>query len=138
MSNNNYTTFTDVNTLGEFGLIDDLTQHIQIYNTNTVKGVGDDAAIIQNDGEVTVVSTDMLIEGIHFDLMYTPLKHLGYKSVVVNVSDIFAMNAVPTQITVSIAVSNKYSLEALREFYEGIHLACKMYKVDLIGHDIIS
>ena len=138
MSNNNYTTFTDVNTLGEFGLIDDLTQHIQIYNTNTVKGVGDDAAIIQNDGEVTVVSTDMLIEGIHFDLMYTPLKHLGYKSVVVNVSDIFAMNAVPTQITVSIAVSNKYSLEALREFYEGIHLACKMYKVDLIGGDTTS
>lgn len=137
-NNNNYTTFTDVNTLGEFGLIDDLTQHIHLYHTNTIKGVGDDAAIIYNDGEVTVVSTDMLIEGIHFDLMYTPLKHLGYKSVVVNVSDIFAMNAVPTQITVSIAVSNKYSLEALREFYEGIHLACKMYKVDLVGGDTTS
>ena len=138
MSNNNHITFTDVNTLGEFGLIDDLTKDIQLYHTNTIKGVGDDAAVIHNASEVTVVSTDMLIEGIHFDLMYTPLKHLGYKSVVVNVSDIFAMNAVPTQITVSIAVSNKYSLEALREFYEGIHLACKMYKVDLIGGDTTS
>ncbi|HMR89274.1 MAG TPA: thiamine-phosphate kinase [Saprospiraceae bacterium] len=138
MSNNNHITFTDVNTLGEFGLIDDLTKDIQLYHTNTIKGVGDDAAVIHNASEVTVVSTDMLIEGIHFALMYTPLKHLGYKSVVVNVSDIFAMNAVPTQITVSIAVSNKYSLEALREFYEGIHLACKMYKVDLIGGDTTS
>ncbi|MBC7885943.1 MAG: thiamine-phosphate kinase [Saprospiraceae bacterium] len=138
MNNNDNTTFTDVNTLGEFGLIMDLTKNIEYRQPNTIKGVGDDAAILQNDNEVTVVSTDMLVEGIHFDLMYTPLKHLGYKSVVSNLSDIFAMNAIPTQITISIAISSKYSLEALREFYDGIYLACKMYKVDLVGGDTTS
>jgi thiamine-monophosphate kinase len=138
MSNNEYPTFTDVSTLGEFGLIDRLTQDLSTYSKTTVKGVGDDAAVIQNEGQVTLVSTDMLVEGVHFDLMYTPLKHLGYKSIVVNISDILAMNAIPTQVTVSIAISNKYSLEALDEFYEGIKLACKMYKVDLIGGDTTS
>jgi thiamine-monophosphate kinase len=138
MSNNTYANFTDVNTLGEFGLIKKLTEDFITTQATTVKGVGDDAAVIANTGEVTVVSTDMLVEGIHFDLMYTPLKHLGYKSVVVNLSDIYAMNAVPTQITVSIAISNKYSLEALTELYEGIALACKMYNIDLIGGDTTS
>ncbi len=138
MSHNRFNTFTDLNTLGEFGLIDALTKdHPSVKNT-TLKSVGDDAAIIKNEGEVTVVSTDMLVEGIHFDLMYTPLKHLGYKSVVVNLSDIFAMNAEPSQITVSIAVSSKYSLEAIEELYDGIYTACKMYKVDLVGGDTTS
>ena len=138
MSNNTYSTFTDVNTLGEFGLIDALTKdHPAVQNT-TIKGVGDDGAVIKNTNEVTVVSTDMLVEGIHFDLMYTPLKHLGYKSVVANLSDIYAMNAIPSQITVSIAISNKYSLEALQEFYDGIYTACKMYHVDLVGGDTTS
>jgi thiamine-monophosphate kinase len=138
MSNNTFPSFTDVSTLGEFGLIEELTKDNPSKHLSTIKGVGDDAAIIQNEDEVTVVSTDMLVEGIHFDLMYTPLKHLGYKAVVVNLSDIFAMNAVPTQITVSIAISNKYSLEALKEFYDGIYTACKFYKVDLIGGDTTS
>jgi thiamine-monophosphate kinase len=138
MSHNTYNTFTDLNTLGEFGLIERLTKdHAAIKNT-TIKSVGDDAAVIKNTGEVTVVSTDMLVEGIHFDLMYTPLKHLGYKSVVVNLSDIFAMNAEPSQITVSIAVSSKYSLEAIEELYDGIYTACKMYNVDLVGGDTTS
>jgi len=138
MSNNTYSTFTDVNSLGEFGLIDALTKDHPAVQISTIKGVGDDGAVINNTNEVTVVSTDMLVEGIHFDLMYTPLKHLGYKSVVVNLSDIFAMNAIPSQITVSIAISNKYSLEALKEFYEGIYAACKMYQVDLVGGDTTS
>lgn len=138
MSNNTFPSFTDVSTLGEFGLIDELTRDNKSQNQTTLKSVGDDAAVILNNDEVTVVSTDMLVEGIHFDLMYTPLKHLGYKSVVVNLSDIYAMNAIPTQITVSIAISNKYSLEALQEFYDGIYTACKLYKVDLIGGDTTS
>jgi thiamine-monophosphate kinase len=138
MNNNDYPTFTDVGTLGEFGLIDKLTSNVNLVHANSVKGIGDDAAVIANSGEVTLVSTDMLVEGVHFDLMYTPLKHLGYKSVIVNISDILAMNAFPTHITVSIAISNKYSIEALSEFYEGIQLACKMYKIDLIGGDTTS
>jgi thiamine-monophosphate kinase len=138
MSNNTYTQFTDVSTLGEFGLINELTKNNPYLQRTTLKGIGDDAAVIQNDNDVTVISTDMLVEGIHFDLMYTPLKHLGYKAVVVNLSDIFAMNAVPAQITVSIAISNKYSLEALKELYDGIYTACKMYNVDLIGGDTTS
>jgi thiamine-monophosphate kinase len=138
MSNNTYNTFTDVNTLGEFGLIRDLTAEIRHCQPTSLLGVGDDAAVIKNTGEVTVVSTDMLVEGIHFDLMYTPLKHLGYKSVVVNLSDIYAMNAVPAQVTVSIAISNKYSVEALRELYDGIYTACRMYQVDLVGGDTTS
>lgn len=126
---------TEISALGEFGLIDRLTQHISLHNTSSLKGVGDDAAVIDNQGFLTVVSTDMLVEGIHFDLMYTPLKHLGYKSVIVNLSDIYAMNAVPKQVTVSIAMSSRFSVEALDELYEGIHRACEKYGVDLIGGD---
>ncbi|MBK8517825.1 MAG: thiamine-phosphate kinase [Saprospiraceae bacterium] len=138
MSHNTYTSFTDLNTLGEFGLIEALTKDHPAQQPTSIKSVGDDAAVIKNINEVTVVSTDMLVEGIHFDLMYTPLKHLGYKSVVINLSDIFAMNAEPSQITVSVAISSKYSLEAMKELYEGIYTACKMYKVDLVGGDTTS
>lgn len=129
---------TEVSTLGEFGLIDRLTENIQLRNKSTVKGVGDDAAVIDNGNFLTVVSTDMLLEGIHFDLMYTPLKHLGYKSVVVNLSDIFAMNATPKQVTVTIAISNRFSVEALEELYAGIYKACEFYNVDLVGGDTNS
>jgi thiamine-monophosphate kinase len=126
---------TEISQLGEFGLIERLTRQIILQNPSSLKGVGDDAAVIDNQGFLTVVSTDLLVEGIHFDLMYTPLKHLGYKSVVVNLSDIYAMNAAPKQITVSVAMSNRFSVEALEELYEGIHAACKVYQVDLIGGD---
>ncbi|MCG8330968.1 MAG: thiamine-phosphate kinase [Chitinophagales bacterium] len=129
---------TDVNELGEFGLIEHLTQRFPLSNPSSVKGIGDDAAVIDNGNFQTVVSTDMLVEGIHFDLMYTPLKHLGYKSVVVNLSDIYAMNARPKQVTVSIALSNRFSVEALEELYDGIRAACNFYKVDLIGGDTTS
>jgi thiamine-monophosphate kinase len=129
---------TDVNELGEFGLIDHLTEKTEIKNKSTRKGVGDDAAVIDNGNLMTVVSTDALVEGIHFDLMYMPLKHLGYKSVVVNLSDIYAMNARPKQVLVSIAISNRFSVEALEELYDGIHTACKHYNVDLIGGDTTS
>jgi len=138
MANNTYPTFTDVNTLGEFGLIEKLTGDVVLKNSSSVKGIGDDAAVMNYGNQAVVVSTDMLVEGIHFDLVYTPLKHLGYKAVVVNLSDIYAMNATPTQITVSIAISNKYSVEALTEFYEGIYKACEMYHVDLVGGDTTS
>jgi thiamine-monophosphate kinase len=126
---------TEIASLGEFGLIERLTQNAEIYQAGTLVGVGDDAAVIDNFGKQTVISTDMLVEGVHFDLMYTPLKHLGYKSVIVNLSDIYAMNATPTHITVSIAFSNRFSVEALDEFYEGIYHACHNYNVDLIGGD---
>jgi thiamine-monophosphate kinase len=126
---------TEVSTLGEFGLIDHLTRNNETRQASTVLSVGDDAAVIDHFGKHTVVSTDILVEGVHFDLMYTPLKHLGYKSVVVNLSDIFAMNATPTHITASIAFSNRFSVEALDELYEGMYLACKRYNVDLIGGD---
>jgi thiamine-monophosphate kinase len=126
---------TEISTLGEFGLIDHLTRNNEIRNSSTVLSVGDDAAVIDHFGRQTVISTDMLIEGIHFDLMYTPLKHLGYKSVVVNISDIYAMNATPTQILLSIAISNKFSVEALNDFYEGVYAACHKYNVDLVGGD---
>lgn len=129
---------TPVSALGEFGLIERLTQNIQPVNASTIKGVGDDAAVINNGNQQTVVTTDLLVEGIHFDVMYTPLKHLGYKSVVVNLSDIYAMNATPTQITVSLAISSRYTVEALDEIYDGIKLACKKYKVDLVGGDTTS
>jgi len=129
---------TDVNELGEFGLIDHLTEQVVLKNASSVRGVGDDAAIIDNKDLLTVVTTDMLVEGIHFDLMYTPLKHLGYKSVVVNVSDILAMNAIPRQVTFSLAISNRFSVEALEELYAGVHLACERYGVDLIGGDTTS
>lgn len=130
---------TELNSLGEFGLIKHLTQYFPLIHKSTVKGVGDDAAIIQpNEGEQILVSTDMLVEGVHFDLMYTPLKHLGYKSVAVNLSDICAMNAIPTQITVAIAVSNRFSLEAIEELYSGIQKACEWFGVDLVGGDTTS
>ena len=128
----------EVNSLGEFGLIDHLTRNNETKQASTVLSIGDDAAVIDTFGKQTVVSTDLLVEGIHFDLMYTPLKHLGYKSVVVNLSDIYAMNAQPTQITVSIAFSNRFSVEALDEFYEGVYAACEKYNVDLIGGDTSS
>ena len=126
---------TEIETLGEFGLIDHLTKNFEIQNASTVVSIGDDAAVIDHFGKQTVVTTDLLVEGIHFDLMYTPLKHLGYKSVIVNLSDVYAMNATPTQITLSIAFSNRFSVEALDEFYEGVYAACERYNVDLIGGD---
>ena len=132
MENNNR---TEIASLGEFGLIDHLTKNFELLNASTILGVGDDAAVIDHFGKQTVISTDLLVEGIHFDLMYTPMKHLGYKSIVVNVSDIYAMNAIPTQVTMSIAFSNRFSLEALNEFYEGVYIACEKYGVDLIGGD---
>src|ERR1044071_6302228 len=129
---------TEISSLGEFGLIDHLTRHIELQNASSLLGVGDDAAIIDHFGKQTVVTTDLLIEGVHFDLIYTPLKHLGYKSVVVNLSDIYAMNATPSQITVSIGISNRFSVEAISEFYEGIFAACEKYNVDLVGGDTSS
>ena len=129
---------TEISTLGEFGLIDHLTKNFELHNASTIVGVGDDAAVIDHFGKQTVITTDLLIEGIHFDLMYMPLKHLGYKSVVVNLSDVYAMNATPTQVTVSIGISNRFSVEALNEFYEGIYAACEKYKVDLAGGDTSS
>ncbi|MEP6514372.1 MAG: thiamine-phosphate kinase [Parafilimonas sp.] len=129
---------TEISTLGEFGLIEHLIKNFEIQNASTIMGVGDDAAVIDHFGKQTVVTTDLLIEGVHFDLMYTPLKHLGYKSVIVNLSDVYAMNATPTQITVSIGISNRFSLEALDEFYEGIYAACEKYGVDLAGGDTSS
>ncbi len=129
---------TEIGDLGEFGLIDHLTRNNEIRQASTILGPGDDAAVIDHFGKQTVISTDMLIEGVHFDLMYTPLKHLGYKSIVVNLSDIYAMNAIPTQVTLNIAFSNRFSLEALDEFYEGVYAACERYNVDLIGGDTSS
>lgn len=126
---------TEISSLGEFGLIDHLTNNNELRNASTILAVGDDGAVIDHFGRQTVISTDLLLEGIHFDLSYTPLKHLGYKSVVVNVSDIYAMNATPTQIVVSIAFSNRFSLEALDEFYAGVYAACEKYGVDLVGGD---
>lgn len=132
------TKVTDVNELGEFGLIEHLTKSFNTQQKSTHKGIGDDAAIIKNSSDYMAVSTDLLIEGIHFDVRYTPLKHLGYKSVVVNLSDIYAMNMIPSHITVSIAISSKYSVEALEELYDGIKTACDFYNVDLIGGDTTS
>jgi len=129
---------TEISTLGEFGLIERLTVNNETRQASTVVSVGDDAAVIDLFGRQTVVSTDMLIEGIHFDLTYTPLKHLGYKSVVVNLSDIYAMNATPTQILINIGFSNRFSVEALEEFYEGVYAACEKYQVDLVGGDTSS
>lgn len=129
---------TSISELGEFGLIDRLTKGIELKNSSTIKGVGDDAAVMEFGDKQVVVSTDLLTEGIHFNLMYVPLKHLGYKSVVVNLSDIYAMNATPKQITVSIAISGKFSVEAIDELYSGIHLACEKYNVDLVGGDTTS
>lgn len=129
---------TEVSSLGEFGLIDHLTRNHEIKQASTLLGIGDDAAVVDHFGKQTVISTDMLVEGIHFDLMYTPLKHLGYKSVIVNLSDIYAMNATPTHITMNIGFSNRFSVEALDEFYQGVYAACERYQVDLIGGDTTS
>lgn len=129
---------TEIENLGEFGLIDHLTKDIQIKNETSVKGIGDDAAVLNFDGKRTLVSTDLLLEGIHFDLAYTPLKHLGYKAVQVNLSDIYAMNGTASQVTVSIGISSKFPLEAVEELYIGISIACEKYGVDLVGGDTSS
>lgn len=129
---------TEISSLGEFGLIEHLTKNIELQNASSVVGVGDDAAILDHFGKQIVVTTDLLIEGVHFDLMYTPLRHLGYKCVVVNLSDVYAMNATPTQITLSIGISNRFGVEALDEFYEGVYAACEKYGVDLVGGDTAS
>src|SRR6187402_2423575 len=129
---------TEITTLGEFGLINHLTKNFELHNASTIVGVGDDAAVIDHFGKQTVITTDLLLEGVHFDLMYTPLKHLGYKSVIVNLSDLYAMNATPTQITMSVGISNRFSLEAIDEFYEGVYAACEKYGVDLVGGDTAS
>jgi thiamine-monophosphate kinase len=132
------TSRTELSELGEFGLIKHLTQHVQLHQQSTIKGVGDDAAVIEYDNKQTVITTDMLVEGVHFDLTYVPLKHLGYKSVMVNLSDLLAMNAKPQQILVSIAISNRFSLEAIEELYAGMLLACNKHAIDLIGGDTTS
>ena len=129
---------TEISSLGEFGLIDHLTRNIELQNASSLLGVGDDAAVIDHFGKQTVVTTDLLVEGVHFDLVYTPLKHLGYKSVIVNLSDIYAMNATPTQVVIALGISNRFSLEALDEFYEGVYAACNRYGVDLVGGDTTS
>lgn len=129
---------TEISSLGEFELIEHLTRNIELQNASSVLGVGDDAAVIDHFGKQTVITTDLLLEGVHFDLIYTPLKHLGYKSIIVNLSDIYAMNAIPTQIIMSIGISNRFSVEAIDEFYEGVYAACNKYGVDLVGGDTTS
>ena len=126
---------TPISQLGEFGLIERLTNKIKLTNSATIKGVGDDCAVLKFENKLLVVTTDLLTEGIHFNLMYVPIKHLGYKSVMVNLSDVAAMNAIPRQITVSLAISSKFSVELLEELYDGIHLACEEFGVDLVGGD---
>ncbi len=129
---------TSLESLGEFGLIDRLTKNIKIYQASTMKGTGDDAAVIDAGDKALLLSTDLLIEGIHFDLTYMPFKHLGYKAAVVNISDIAAMNGIPGQMTLSVAVSSRFSVEALDELYAGFLLACEKYKLDLVGGDTSS
>ena len=129
---------TSLSELGEFKLIEHLTKSIKLHHKSTIKGVGDDCAVLENQNKQTLITTDLLVEGIHFDMSYMPLKHLGYKAVMVNLSDVYAMNAFAKQITVSIAVSNRFPLEAIEELYAGIHLACKTYQIDLIGGDTTS
>ncbi|MFD2517183.1 thiamine-phosphate kinase [Salinimicrobium flavum] len=129
---------TSLSEYGEFGLIDHLTKNFLVTSEATIKGIGDDAAILDFKDNKAVVTTDMLLEGVHFDLSYMPLKHLGYKAVMANLSDVYAMNATPTQITVSFAVSNRFPVEALEELYAGIELAAKLYKVDVVGGDTCS
>ena len=129
---------TEISTIGEFGLIKRLTEHIQIQNAETKYGVGDDAAVLDFSNQQTLVTTDLLMEGVHFDLVYTPLKHLGYKSAIVNFSDIYAMNGTPKQITVSLAVSKRFCIEDLEQFYEGLQLACQLHGVDIVGGDTTS
>lgn len=129
---------TELSSIGEFGLIDLISKGIKIKNSSTCYGIGDDCAVLDSNGKKTLVSTDLLIEGVHFDLTYTPLKHLGYKAAVVNLSDMAAMNAVPTQITVSLGLSNRFSVEAIQELFSGIKLACEKYNVDIVGGDTTS
>lgn len=129
---------TQLGALGEFGLIEKLTEKIKLTNSSTILGIGDDAAIINYENRDTVISTDMLIEGVHFDMVFTPLKHLGYKAITVNLSDIYAMNAQPRHVTISLAISSKYSFEAIEEIYEGVRLACDFYGIDIIGGDTTS
>jgi thiamine-monophosphate kinase len=129
---------TELSELGEFGLIDHLTRDSIPVNPSTIKGVGDDAAVIDNRGKVTLVSTDLLVEGVHFDLSYTPLKHLGYKAVIVNISDIAAMNGTARQVLIGLSISSRFSVEAIDELYDGIRQACKAYQVDLAGGDTTS
>jgi len=138
MFDNSQESKTNLSELGEFGLIDHLTKHFSPKLSSTIKAIGDDAAVIKFEDEETVISTDLLIEGVHFDLAYMPLKHLGYKALMVNLSDIYAMNATASQVTVSIAVSNRFPVEALEEFYAGVQLASKIYNVDVIGGDTTS
>ena len=132
------TSRTELSALGEFGLIERIASRVQLQHTSSLKGIGDDAAVIDPQGLHQVITTDMLVEGVHFDLGYVPLKHLGYKAVVVNLSDVYAMNATPKQITVSIALSNRFPVEAIDELYEGVQLACTHYGVDLVGGDTCS
>jgi thiamine-monophosphate kinase len=129
---------TEIASLGEFGLIDHLTKDINLVNQSSRRGVGDDAAVIDNNGKQTLVTTDLLLEGIHFDLIYVPLKHLGYKAAIVNFSDIYAMNGKPKQITVSLGISKRFSVEAIEELYAGIRLACEIHDVDIVGGDTVS
>ena len=129
---------TEIASLGEFGLIDHLTKDIKLTQKSSIKGVGDDAAVVDNGENRTLVTTDLLLEGIHFDLVYTPLKHLGYKAAVVNFSDIYAMNGKPQQITVSFGISKRFSVEDLEDFYSGLKLACEIYGVDIVGGDTTS
>lgn len=129
---------TEIAQLGEFGLIDRLTHNIQLHQPSSLKGVGDDAAVLSHESEKTLVTTDLLLEGIHFDLVYTPLKHLGYKAAIVNFSDIYAMNGTPRQITVSLGISKRFSVEDLETFYDGVKLACEIYGVDIVGGDTTS
>ena len=129
---------TNISELGEFGLIDRLTKEIKLKNSSSLKGVGDDAAILDYGNKQIVVSTDLLTEGVHFNLMYVPLMHLGYKAVIVNLSDVCAMNSIPKQIVVSIAISGKFSVESVEELYSGIYMACEKYGVDLVGGDTTS
>ena len=129
---------TEIATLGEFGLIKHLTENIKLQNPETKYGVGDDAAVLEFNNQQTLVTTDLLMEGVHFDLVYTPMKHLGYKAAIVNFSDIYAMNGTPKQITVSLAVSKRFCIEDLELFYEGLQLACQLHGVDIVGGDTTS
>ena len=129
---------TEISELGEFGLISRLTENIKLTQPTSMRGVGDDAAVIDNKDQQTLITTDLLLEGIHFDLIYFPLKHLGYKAAVVNFSDIYAMNGKPQQITVSLGISKRFSVEDLEEFYDGVKLACQTYNVDIVGGDTTS
>ena len=138
LDSDNQKGLTQISEMGEFGLIKHLTEKVEVKHKNVIQGIGDDAAVIKMGRDYQLISTDLLIEGVHFDLSYTPLKHLGYKAVSVNVSDICAMNGCPKQITIGLAVSSRYTVEALEELYEGINLACKKYNIDLIGGDTTS